>query len=617
MENPFPLQILRKVNTPEMIALLAQYGRDKYADADDINSMLDALEYLYEHAGSPGGTVSVKITPKFINYSGARSNTNFAAAVNAMAPVQTAPGELLLVTASNPMANPAIVPSQYKFFILNKGGGKYGAWGSDPDKITLTGADIGVVYVAALTPADAANTAGTQTIDLLEIADTAVDVALSSRVPEITIQDMEDGYRVVNATRSGVPYQWFFTGPGGIYGDGHAPATPGMFKPFAAQYAPTLSQVLESGHREIKVVSFDDLTAYEFVPGDETKLIVFMDNVEAVVYEPAAFGATAEIKAFNLGSDIDIFSGAGRYGWQGVFKSNTSVLLTKVDNENFYTEFSEEIVVPSTPPAPTLQSVIDHGGTWTNGTVTFYVSASGIFFYSSAYQGVIDNNGFYFKNFSNNKVGRIYQNTLVLGNASSINSIIENDEATTHNQRWKIPAEGGLNAYVASRAYVDSKVVTELAQYEKAFYSNNIAGTAVTSTITETLVRSVQMPGGTFANGSYAEIMAMVYRTGTAGNCTVRIYINSTNSLSGATSIGNYTFATTRMAIPFRRRVMFDGSNMNLVLSAAVDNYTDNTFSPISVPYNVANGYWFLVSIQPFAAGDSFQDREFSIRGKK
>jgi nitrogen fixation protein len=53
--NPFPLNIVLKVNSPELVAALAQFGPDKYADANDFKIIIDALNYLYDNMGSGGG----------------------------------------------------------------------------------------------------------------------------------------------------------------------------------------------------------------------------------------------------------------------------------------------------------------------------------------------------------------------------------------------------------------------------------------------------------------------------------------------------------------------------------------------------------------------------------
>ena len=59
-DNPFPLNILPKVDSPELIAWLTQYGFDKYVNAADINKILIALQYLSENVGSGSGSQNLQ-----------------------------------------------------------------------------------------------------------------------------------------------------------------------------------------------------------------------------------------------------------------------------------------------------------------------------------------------------------------------------------------------------------------------------------------------------------------------------------------------------------------------------------------------------------------------------
>lgn len=52
--NPFPLNITLKVNSPMLLAYLAQYGEDKFASAEDFNKIFQALDYLHENLDSIG-----------------------------------------------------------------------------------------------------------------------------------------------------------------------------------------------------------------------------------------------------------------------------------------------------------------------------------------------------------------------------------------------------------------------------------------------------------------------------------------------------------------------------------------------------------------------------------
>lgn len=60
--NPFPLEIVEKVNSPELLAFLQQFGHDKYADAADINKILQALQFIYENLGGSAISDLTKFT---------------------------------------------------------------------------------------------------------------------------------------------------------------------------------------------------------------------------------------------------------------------------------------------------------------------------------------------------------------------------------------------------------------------------------------------------------------------------------------------------------------------------------------------------------------------------
>ena len=56
-DNPFPLNIPAKVNSPELLAFFQQFGIDKYLSAEEINKLVQAAQFLYENIG--GGSLSV------------------------------------------------------------------------------------------------------------------------------------------------------------------------------------------------------------------------------------------------------------------------------------------------------------------------------------------------------------------------------------------------------------------------------------------------------------------------------------------------------------------------------------------------------------------------------
>jgi hypothetical protein len=60
--NPFPLDIVNKVNSPELEAYFLQFGPELYESAQDLNKIKQALNYLHENMGSGGSSSSFNKT---------------------------------------------------------------------------------------------------------------------------------------------------------------------------------------------------------------------------------------------------------------------------------------------------------------------------------------------------------------------------------------------------------------------------------------------------------------------------------------------------------------------------------------------------------------------------
>ena len=63
-------------------------------------------------------------------------------------------------------------------------------------------------------------------------------------------------------------------------------------------------------------------------------------------------------------------------------------------------------------------------------------------------------------------------------------------------------------------------------------------GTAVTGTTAETVSRSLLIPANTFSGNGMLEVIGRMTKTGTAGTSTIKIYKNTSSTLTGATLIG-------------------------------------------------------------------------------
>lgn len=94
-------------------------------------------------------------------------------------------------------------------FLFLGDGGDYGVGG------TLTAYSYQFILIT-----DILNDPSTQFIEIGEIGDNLIEGVINSHVPCISIQSQINGYVVINIEVHSIPFQYFFVGNGGSYGDG-------------------------------------------------------------------------------------------------------------------------------------------------------------------------------------------------------------------------------------------------------------------------------------------------------------------------------------------------------------------------------------------------------------
>ncbi|MGZ3883223.1 MAG: hypothetical protein ACXVP0_07270 [Bacteroidia bacterium] len=142
------------------------------------------------------------------------------------------------------------------------------------------------------------------------------------------------------------------------------------------------------------------------------------------------------------------------------------------------------------------------------------------------------------------------------------------------------------------------------------------SGTAVT---TEELLHSLQVPANLMASGGMMEVQANIAANSNANSKTFRIYVNTTNSLSGATLVA--THATSNSTGDCIQRYFpiisdtalecYGGATGDTRASTAV--LAAGTSANVTVP-SVSAGFWVLVSGQKAVAGDTDTIRWSMVR---
>jgi hypothetical protein len=118
--------------------------------------------------------------------------------------------------------------------------------------------------------------------------------------------------------------------------------------------------------------------------------------------------------------------------------------------------------------------------------------------------------------------------------------------------------------------------------------------------ITNQLSASVFIPAGTISTNKTIYIKAFIDRTVAtgAGSTVFRFYVNTSNSITGATFLGSAgSMATTVKFQRFERNIFFDGTNLNLFNTAgsASNDYTSSAISLIGFNPSVDNYLIFAV----------------------
>lgn len=132
--------------------------------------------------------------------------------------------------------------------------------------------------------------------------------------------------------------------------------------------------------------------------------------------------------------------------------------------------------------------------------------------------------------------------------------------------------------------------------------------TAHTGIILETALATATINGGSFSTSDVMKVLFGVNKTGTNGTYTIRLRVNTLNTLVGATQIALFTSASgTAQQSIMSRSFSLNGGNLYGY------SFTGNAITDIasiggalsSTAYNTANTLYFFFTVQLANAGDS------------
>jgi hypothetical protein len=137
-----------------------------------------------------------------------------------------------------------------------------------------------------------------------------------------------------------------------------------------------------------------------------------------------------------------------------------------------------------------------------------------------------------------------------------------------------------------------------------------VTGTNITGTLTNSKSASILIPANTITGNSVIEIMSRGIRvSGTASTIYHQMYINTTDSLSGATLLGVFTTLTTGQywSQGTREALIIPSTNTMKIFATGGTTSTDYLSSGAgsSITFNETVDNYIIFAVQLFNVGDT------------
>lgn len=144
---------------------------------------------------------------------------------------------------------------------------------------------------------------------------------------------------------------------------------------------------------------------------------------------------------------------------------------------------------------------------------------------------------------------------------------------------------------------------------------------SVTGTTAETIITSLTIPANTLDSKCFIWSTMDYFKT-SSGSCTLRLYVNTANSLSGATFIGFVTLSSNRN-VSFNRKLYLNGTtldflNSNTAASQVNGEFIEGLFAASStLTVNPANDIFFIYTTQNDATSTTATAKQGTIQKMK
>lgn len=131
------------------------------------------------------------------------------------------------------------------------------------------------------------------------------------------------------------------------------------------------------------------------------------------------------------------------------------------------------------------------------------------------------------------------------------------------------------------------------------------SGTPVTGTTSQTISSSLLIPANTFGTNGIMEIFARWQKTGTLGTQTLRMYVNTSATLTGATLIASILATSTNTFCHGMRTAKVSSNTLNMMTTATTSQTDLGAFLNTTITFNTSIDQYIIFTVQLVSVSDS------------
>lgn len=202
-------------------------------------------------------------------------------------------------------------------------------------------------------------------------------------------------------------------------------------------------------------------------------------------------------------------------------------------------------------------------------------------------------------------------------NTSDVNKPVSTAQQTAINAKVSDSITDGVTTIAPSQnAVFDALALKQTVLSYTPYRNLQTSQTALTGTTVETILFTASIPAGTYNANDIIHIFYNVYKTTQLGSYVLRLKINTTNTLTGAATIGTYNGAATTQIALMNRNLHLNGGNLYgypFVSLTLISDIVGSVGTLGTTALNPANQFFIFGTVTLANASDNIIGTMFKI----